>query len=86
MTRSRHETHEFARQIKRQTVPVRLRWMPAMLFPHVRVAVSKAISEGRLADRHPHRFSPPTRGPWTMPFDLDNWLDDHSYSGEHKLT
>jgi hypothetical protein len=73
-----------AKEIRRQTVPFYLRWIPDGFLPHVNAAVSHAQSEGGDVDcpRYRHR----TRSTWSfiMPFDLEHYIEDHSCNGEHK--
>jgi hypothetical protein len=45
VTQCRCELHMLARQIKRETVPFYLRWLPGRYFSHVNAAVSQVQSE-----------------------------------------
>jgi len=82
-----------AREVKRQTVPIYLRWLPDSFFPLVNAAVSQAQADGATACPHLRHRSKST---WTfiMPFDLEHYIDnhavrpralhqDHSSTGEH---
>lgn len=84
MTRCRCESHVLARRIKKQTVPFYFRWIPDSFFPHIAAGVSRELSNDGEGDpcRVSHRPRP--RGQLFMPFDLEHWLEDHSYSGEHR--
>jgi hypothetical protein len=72
-----------ARQIKRQTVPVYLRWLPDAFFPHIDAAVARAQSEDGAMDCHSRRTGSRSTWSFIMPFDLEHYIEDHSTSGEH---
>lgn len=71
------------RQIKRQTVPFYLRWIPATFLPHIDAAIARAQIEDGCPDCPRYR---PHAQSWAfiMPFDLEHYIEDHSTSGDHK--
>ena len=83
MTRCRCESHILARQIKRQTVPVYLRWLPDNFFPQINAAVAQAQSEASYTDCGHFRHGGKSNWAFIMPFDLEHYIEDHSTSGEH---
>jgi hypothetical protein len=83
MARCTCESHVLARQIKKQTVPFFLRWIPDGFFPRIGEAVSAALSNDGAADHCRVTHRPGPRRPLIMPFDLEHYIEDHSYSGEH---
>lgn len=84
MTRCRCEAHMLARQIKRQTVPFYLQWLPYTFFPHVNAAVSRAQSEDDCVACPQLRHRLKSNWSFIMPFDLEHYIEDHSTSGDHK--
>ena len=84
MTRCRCESHVLARRIKRETVPVYLRWLPTACFAHVNAAVRTAQREAGWAECPRSRRRSRSNWSFIMPFDLEHYIEDHSTSGEHK--
>ena len=82
MTRCRCELHMLARAVKRQTVPVYLRWLPDSFFAQVVAAVSQAQEDGCTGCPHLRHRSKSTWA-FIMPFDLEHYIEDHSSTGEH---